>query len=157
MMPGNFLKTLFVIILLFPVASCADEGGSRFSIADKASYSIEIADTDIKREKGLMHREEMDEDHGMLFVFPGEYVERNFWMRNTYIPLDIIFLDDQGVISYIHQNAKPLDETIISSNGPAAGVLEVNAGQSEKNNFEIGDETNFLKFVPNLNSRVDRD
>tara|TARA_B100001179_G_scaffold224808_1_gene203955 strand:- start:398 stop:868 length:471 start_codon:yes stop_codon:yes gene_type:complete len=156
-MPRNILKAVFITLLLFPVASCADENIDRFSIADKAEFTVEIADTEIEREKGLMHRKEMGVENGMLFIFPDEYVERNFWMKNTYIPLDMIFLNDRGVITHIHRNALPLDETVISSNGPAAGVLEVNAGQSDTNNFEVGDQTNFLKFVSNVNSRVDRD
>ena len=155
-MPRNILKAVFIAILLFPVASCADEDLNRFSIADKATYIVEIADTEPERAKGLMHRKSLDQDKGMLFVFPGEYMSRGFWMKDTLIPLDLIFMDDQGRISHIHTNARPLDETVIPSNGPTAGVLEVNAGEAENKGFAIGDETNFLDFSPKYKSGLDR-
>ena len=74
----------------------------------------------------------------MLFLFP-RVAERNFWMKNTYIPLDIIFLNGENVIHHIHENAVPHDITQIPSNGPVLNVLEVNAGITAKLGIKAGD------------------
>lgn len=93
------------------------------------SIELEVADTEYKWEYGLMFRWQMNRGDGMIFVFPDEQV-RNFWMKNTYIPLDMIFVDAQGRIVSIAPWAKPLDETPISSIYPAKYVIEVSSGWS---------------------------
>lgn len=100
---------------------------------------IEIADDDYQRETGLMYRQKLEDTHGMLFIFENEE-ERGFYMKNTQIPLDLIFLDaDQEVVS-IAPDAKPGSLETIPSGVPAQYVLEVNAGLSEKWNLEVGDK-----------------
>ncbi len=108
--------------------------------ADGARHVIhaEIAITDEQRAEGLMFRTEMAEDHGMLFVFP-TMRPLGFWMRNTLISLDMIFIKDDGVIHHIHPNAKPQDETIIMSQGPVSRVLELNGGAAERMGLKAGD------------------
>lgn len=108
--------------------------------ADGAKHVIyaEIARTDEERAQGLMFRTEMAEDHGMLFVFPAMR-PLGFWMRNTLIPLDMIFIKDDGVIHHIHPNARPQDETIIPSQGPVSRVLELNGGVAERMGLKAGD------------------
>ena len=108
--------------------------------ADGAKHVLhaEIADTDETRRDGLMFRTEMAEDHGMLFVFP-EARPLGFWMRNTLIPLDMIFIRDDGTIHHIHQNARPQDETIVPSQGPVSRVLELNGGAAERMGLKEGD------------------
>jgi uncharacterized membrane protein (UPF0127 family) len=103
-------------------------------------FSVEIADTPDKLQLGLMFRESMPEDHGMLFIFSGETM-RGFWMKNTKIPLDIIYFDkDLKLVSV--SNAKPCRTRQCPnypSTGPAMYVLELNAGLAEKLELEPGD------------------
>lgn len=105
---------------------------------------IEIADTEFDRETGLMYRNAMKNDRGMLFVFQDE-APRYFYMKNTEIPLDIIYLDaDQKIVS-IQKNAEPFNEASLPSEGPAKFVLEVNAGLSDTWNLSKGDSIAFKK------------
>jgi len=106
--------------------------------------SIEIADDDYQTETGLMYRKSMQDTQGMLFIFP-DFQYRNFYMRNTEIPLDIIYIDENKAIVSIKKNAKPFDETSLPSEGPAKYVLEINAGLSTEWNLEKGDKIQFTK------------
>lgn len=99
---------------------------------------LEIADDDYQRETGLMYRESMEEDQGMLFIFENEE-PRGFYMKNTNIPLDLIFLDSKNKIVSISKNAKPKSMETIPSEVPAQYVLEVNAGLADEWNLSIGD------------------
>ncbi|MCI5059520.1 MAG: DUF192 domain-containing protein, partial [Alphaproteobacteria bacterium] len=89
--------------------------------------------------KGLMHRTELPENAGMLFWFGGREQERRFWMKNTLIPLDMLFIKANGTIHHIHENAVPHDLTGISSKGPVAAVLEINGGLSQTWVLAAGD------------------
>lgn len=99
---------------------------------------LEIADDDFQRETGLMYRESMEDDEGMLFIFENEEL-RGFYMKNTHIPLDLIFLNSQNKIVSITRNAKPQSLETIPSEVPAQYVLEINAGLSEEWNLAVGD------------------
>ena len=101
-------------------------------------FKVEIADTDVERAKGLMYRESLPRDRGMLFQFD-EMAERSFWMKNTYIPLDIIYIASDGKIVSIARNTTPFSESPIPSFGPANGVLEINGGQAAELGIEPGD------------------
>ena len=105
----------------------------------KHAFTVEMARTNAEREKGLMNRHSMAEASGMLFDFGGDEMLL-FWMKDTYIPLDMVFIDHAGRVVSIKRDAKPLDETTISSQVPAAGVLEVNAGVADKIGLKVGDE-----------------
>ena len=96
----------------------------------------EIARTDAERARGLMEREELPEGRGMLFVF-SDVAIRSFWMQNTYIPLDIAFMDSEGVIVDI-QPMEPLDETFTSSAAPAMFALEVPQGWFAGKGIAVG-------------------
>jgi len=109
------------------------------------SLDIEIADNDYERETGLMHRKSMEEKKGMLF-FSKRLEPQSFYMKNTLIPLDIIYIDDQYKIVSFQKNAKPLDETSLRSEKPAQYVLEINAGLSDKWNLKVGDSISFKKI-----------
>jgi uncharacterized protein len=87
---------------------------------------VELARSAQERQTGLMNREKMDRDRGMLFIFPGE-APRSFWMKNTLIPLSIAFLDRDGNILNI-EDMEPLDLSPVPSDGPAMYALEVNQG-----------------------------
>jgi uncharacterized membrane protein (UPF0127 family) len=102
------------------------------------SIDIEIADDDTKREVGMMGRPVMEEHQGMLFIFEEEY-NGSFWMRNTILSLDIIFINQQGVIITIHKSTKPFSDDTYSTTGPAWFVLEVNAGFTDKFGIKEGD------------------
>ncbi|WCO02424.1 DUF192 domain-containing protein [Psychroserpens ponticola] len=107
-----------------------------------ASLNIEIADDDYSTQTGLMYRKSMEDNQAMLFIFPdSDY--RSFYMKNTKIPLDIIYISEDKRIVSIQKNAKPMDETSLPSEAPATYVLEVNAGLSDTWNLEKGDTIEF--------------
>lgn len=105
---------------------------------------IEIAESDYEIETGLMYREKMDTNQAMLFIFP-DVAFHSFYMKNTLIPLDIIFIDEGLNIVNIRENASPLDESGIPSGLPVQYVLEVNAGLSETWGIQLGDRVVFSK------------
>src|SRR5687768_10309670 len=102
------------------------------------SFSVEIVDNDADRAKGLMHRRSLPEGTGMLFDFHREQ-DVSFWMQNTYIPLDMIFIRADGRIHRIAENTVPLSLEQVPSRGPVRGVLEVIAGTSRKLGIAPGD------------------
>ena len=101
-------------------------------------FAVEIAVTNEERAKGLMYRKELPEGRGMLFDFTPDQ-EVSMWMQNTYVSLDMIFIQGDGRILRIAENTKPLSEAIISSNGRVRGVLEVVAGTAKKFGIAPGD------------------
>lgn len=103
---------------------------------------VEIVQSDEERMRGLMHREQLGENEGMLFVFEEAQIQ-SFWMRNTFIPLDIAFIDANGKIIDV-QRMEPLDETkSYFSPAPVPYVLEVNAGWFERNGVTVGEIVKF--------------
>ena len=105
--------------------------------AKKIEWVIELASDNESRSKGLMFRKEMLAQHGMLFRFEATRPV-SMWMKNTFIPLDMVFMNQQGKVTHIHLGAVPHSLDIISSNGPAKFVLEMNAGEAIKNNLSVG-------------------
>lgn len=103
---------------------------------------VEIADAAAERERGLMYRESLPEDQGMLFVYASEQV-RSFWMRNTLIPLDIAFIDSDGVIVDIQRMEQTQSEELTTSRYPAMYALEMNLGWFETNGVAVGDRLEF--------------
>lgn len=108
-------------------------------------YHIEIARTVEEKNKGLMFRGAMDSDNGMIFFFPDEQ-PRKFWMRNTLIPLDMVFISSDMEVVDIIQLAQPHDENIRSSTEPAKYVLEINGGQAIEHDIKIGQKIIFNDF-----------
>jgi uncharacterized membrane protein (UPF0127 family) len=108
------------------------------SSAVKNRFFIEIAETSLQRAQGLQYRKTMAPDHGMLFNFK-KPVPVSMWMKNTYIPLDILFISEQGRIISIAHNTVPLSFTHINSVGPVKGVLELSAGTSNRLKIKVGD------------------
>ncbi len=111
-----------------------------------AAIDIEIADDEMSQKQGLMWRRSMEDNQGMLFIMAAQE-EQAFWMRNTYIPLDIIYVNDQMEIVRIRANTKPQSLSQITSDAPALYVVEVNAGFAEKQNIKQGDKIAFQKLV----------
>ncbi len=109
-------------------------------------FMVEWQQTEAEREHGLMDRKTMARDHGMLFDFRPRAVPVAFWMKDTYLPLDMIFIGaDARVVSIAH-DAKPMDETVIPSNAPTLGVLEVDAGVANAIDLKVGDKVEHAMF-----------
>lgn len=109
----------------------------------KTKIDLEIADNEYERELGLMNRNVMKENEGMLFIFPIQR-QQSFWMRNTLISLDMIFVNDQKKIVTIHKNTKILSDNSYPSSEPARYVVEVLAGFTDKNNIQVGDKIDWM-------------
>ena len=125
--------------LLLTVAALADD--TQLSITTAAGehrFTVEVVDTPSERAKGLMFRQQLGPDAGMLFDFE-ESRPVSFWMQNTLIPLDMLFIRSDGTIANIHVNARPLDPTSIPSDGPVEFVLEIPGGRSAELGIEAGD------------------
>ena len=105
----------------------------------QAQFSIEVADDAAERAQGLMHREAMARNAGMLFIYDAPQSVA-FWMRNTLIALDMLFIDATGLVTAIHENAIPLDETAIPGGTAVQFVLEVNAGMTALLGIDVGTE-----------------
>ena len=107
------------------------------------TLQIEVANDDPTRERGLMFRKSMPQDHGMLFIFPDE-APRSFWMKNTYLPLDLVFISSKHqVVGVVHQ-AEPMTTTPRYVPAPAQYVLEINAGLAKR--FGVDTDTS-VTFV----------
>ena len=111
-------------------------------------FTVEIADDLFERQQGLMHRKSMAFSNGMLFIYEKPQT-LNFWMRNTLIPLDILFIDAQGVVQNIHHMAKPLDETSIPGGDDLLSVLEINGGLAKRLGITEGSEVRHPAFAGN--------
>jgi uncharacterized membrane protein (UPF0127 family) len=141
----------FVIFLAASVGVRA-QGGELDSLeivtsSGRHAFQVEIANNDASRERGLMDRRYMAPDHGMLFEFERDEQEA-FWMKNTYIPLDMIFIAPSGVVTHIAANAEPLSERVIPSGGPSIAVLELNGGMAASIGLKVGDKVRHPFFKP---------
>jgi uncharacterized protein len=142
------------MIVAAAVALCALAAGARaasvqpLEIVTKNGvqvFSVEMATTEQEKETGLMYRKELPDGKGMLFDFSPEQ-QVSMWMKNTYIPLDMIFIGADGRILRIAENTEPLSTRIIPSGGPAKGVLEVIAGTAKKYGIAPGDRVGHPLF-----------
>jgi len=138
-------KAVLLIILVLMVTSyfvftSGSQGATARLITATGEHAIEVelADTPQTRETGLMNRSEMAADHGMLFDFKDTRPVA-MWMKNTLIPLDMLFLDERGRVVNVAVNAKPLSLDIIPSAGPVRYVLEINGGAAARYGAKAGD------------------
>jgi len=106
------------------------------------SLTVEVADTTAKRAQGLMNRQSMDQDRGMLFYFDTEIIH-SFWMKDTYISLDIIFINSSKTIVHIEESTTPLSLDSIVPSASSLYVLEVNSGYVQTNEVNVGDTLTF--------------
>ncbi len=155
MIRRGILAVLSAVTLL---AACAGAGTPRdaqgnplealtiITASGEHRFMVEIADDDAERQRGLMFRDPLADDRGMLFQFP-DVAERGFWMHNTPSPLDIIYIDPRGRIVSIAKNATPQSDAVIPSNGPASGVLELRAGRAEEIGAKAGDKVRHPFFA----------
>lgn len=135
------LTFLFAVVLSAgsALAECSETRADLRGDWGSARFTVEVADDASERAVGLMHRETMAASAGMLFVY--QRPQRvSFWMRNTLIPLDMIFLDETGTVTRIHENAKPLDETGIPGGDGVQFVLEINGGLAGRLGISVGSE-----------------
>ena len=110
------------------------------------TYNTEIAKSNEQLEYGLMYRKSLLENEGMLFLFDREQII-NMWMKNTPIPLDMLFIDNTGKIVHIAHNTTPNSLTVINSGDkPALAVLEIGGGIAKKHNINIGDNVDYKAF-----------
>jgi uncharacterized membrane protein (UPF0127 family) len=141
-------KTVCLLLVLQLLAGCDDRPATTgpqpqsglpvvsMKIGSR-DFTLEVADTDQTREIGLMYRDSMADDRGMIFVFPDEEV-RQFYMANTHIPLDIAFADAGGTVVSV-KSMLPLDLRITSSDQPAKYAIEMNAGAAAAIGLKVGD------------------
>lgn len=142
------MRVLAVLLLLLAMAAApvrADQGlltkiePLTIATADDAvMFTVEIADTDATRARGLMFRQRLPEDRGMLFDF-GQPRPAAMWMKNTYIPLDMLFIRSDGTIAYIAANTVPHSLDIVGISEPVLAVLELAGGVASKHGIRAGD------------------
>ena len=152
------IAVLFVAVILFLVISNViknktedpdyifkKQGELTFLTQDKqvkSKIDVQFADNEFDRELGLMYRKKMEENQGMLFIFPQESIQ-TFWMRNTFISLDMIFINSDKKIVTIRRNTTRLSDNTYASTEPAQYVLEVVAGFCNKFNIQVGDKVSW--------------
>lgn len=148
----QYILTFSLLLFSFALSACWEksevtvpvgEGVNSLQITTDAGktydFYVELALTKAEQAKGLMYRTTLAKNAGMLFYFGAEKPV-SFWMKNTLIPLDIIYIKLDGTIHHIHENAIPKDETPLPSNGNVGAVLEINGGLSKKLGIKPGDK-----------------
>ena len=151
------VRLFFVFIAMLAFSVCGDDRPAtvlptreihvtRADGTRREKLIVEIAATPAQRQQGLMLRQSMPEDAGMLFLFPSVGTI-GFWMKDTYIPLTIAYLADDGTILET-RNGKPLDTTILTPAGPYQHVLEVNQGWFNRHGFTIGSKVELPVDLP---------
>lgn len=135
------LRAVLVFLLSAKLASASCETGRADLRGDwgQVRFSVEVADSASERSQGLMNRPSLPRSAGMLFVYERPQTV-SFWMRNTLIPLDMIFMDANGVVKRVHENAIPLDETGIMGGSDIQFVLEINGGLARRLGIVPGSE-----------------
>ncbi len=135
-----YFEILILVALIFVLIFSLHIKSNSVCIDGKC-FSVQLAKTQKEQESGLMYRNQLSQDKGMLFIFknPGIYT---FWMKNTLISLDILWIDINNKIIYISKKTPPCTTSICNTYGPSENtkyVLEINGGISDKENFKVGD------------------
>lgn len=130
---------ILVILCWFGVANSDYQNSQVIFLSPQKSHSfrVEVVEDEVSRAQGLMYRRELPKDAGMLFVFEQEK-DLSFWMKNTYIPLDIIFINNELNIVKIHRMTKPFSEESLPSEKKARYVVEINGGLSDQLGIKEG-------------------
>ena len=136
------LPYLVMLVLAGALTACSGSGlrTVRCTLGD-ASLTVELAETDVQKSRGLMYRQKLGKNRGMLFPYDSQEV-RTFWMKNTYVPLSIAFIDDNKKIVHI-ADMQPRDLDSTSSIRPCQYVLEVNKGWFDEHRIDVGDPVEF--------------
>ncbi|WP_019800669.1 DUF192 domain-containing protein [Xanthomonas sacchari] len=139
------------VLLLLALSGCASAGGDHWVELGGHRYDVELAQNDATRARGLMFRDQMEADHGMLFIHDREEPQA-YWMKNTKIPLDILYFDNQRKLVAQQRDVPPCSAgdacPPYPSNAPARYVLELNAGQAEQLKLQDGTELRFGPGIP---------
>ena len=145
------ILALFLVVAIGPLSFAAQTASQQLMAFDSEpltivsakgqthKFTVELALTPAQLEYGLMYRDKMPVDHGMLFDF-GTVRPVMMWMKNTELSLDMLFLDQSGTVTHIQENAVPYSESIINSGGPVAYVIELNGGIVRKLGLAVGDK-----------------
>ncbi len=150
----RFISTIVKLAMLLALSVQAKQPAADFSYGQLSfpeqgvSINVEVANTSIQRSTGLMYREFLATDKGMLFIFEEEVILR-VWMKNTFIPLDIMFISEEGKLVSLLRNVQPCSQppcAIYNSHKPAKYMLEVNAGFVGKKNISVGHNIRFRLF-----------
>jgi uncharacterized protein len=144
------IATWIVIALMPALAACDASPQVAIVSTDhqtRGMVKVEVADKPDTRELGLMYRGHLDHDAGMIFVFP-EPATAQFWMKNTKIPLDMLFADSNGKVLGIVANAQPYSEALLGGFAGTLYVLEVNGGYAATHHVAVGDTMEFRGFDP---------
>jgi len=151
-MIGRFFSAIVVVLALSAPAAQAQQLQTfeRDHLAvetagGKQKFDVELAVTEAQQRQGLMYRQRLPADAGMLFLYPAAR-EVTFWMKNTVIPLDMLFIGDDGRILHIAERAIPGSTATIASMQPARAVLEVNGGTAARLKIQVGDRVLYRTF-----------
>ncbi len=138
------MKIYLIFLLLLILNGCTFNNQIKLACFGENCLKVEIADTDIERETGLMNRNSLDRDRGMLFVFEKEDIY-GFWMKDTLISLDMIWITENNEVVFIKENAKPCNENceIFIPDKNAKYVLEINSGIAKELDIKEGDKVSF--------------
>lgn len=147
---GAFLFSALLVLSCAIPASAAEGPLSPLTIQTKKGpvhFEVEVAKTAEERQVGLMYRRTMAEDHGMLFDFGGD-TDVSMWMKNTYIPLDMVFVRSDGTVHRVEHDTTPFSEAIIQAGAPVRYVIELGAGVAAKRGIERGDKVEHAILKP---------
>ena len=134
-----------IVLVAAPVCAAALQSLSVVSEKGTFPYKVELANDDASREKGLMFRKQMPKDHGMLFVFAKNQVAY-MWMKNTFIPLDMVFIDARGRIAAIFERTVPHSLKTVAHPRPVKAVLELRGGEAARRGLKVGDRVDHPAF-----------
>jgi uncharacterized membrane protein (UPF0127 family) len=148
---ARLIIVAWIAIALLPALAACDPTPQVAIVSSdssqRAAVKVEIANTPDAREIGLMYRNHLDDNAGMIFIFPSPNTAQ-FWMKNTVIPLDMLFADANGKVLGVVANAQPYSEALLGGFSGTVYVLEVNAGYAAKHHVVAGDRLEFQGFNP---------
>ena len=141
----KFIGVIIVLIIVVALFIVFNGGENRICSEDRC-FQVELAQSPEERAQGLMFKKEVGEDKGMLFIYEEEGIYK-FWMKNTLIPLDIIWLNSEGEVIFISNNTQPCEEDLCPTYGTNLNskyVLEINAGKAAESNIVVGSKLDIL-------------
>jgi len=143
-LPVRFLRLIAFLALIARPAVAAEQSDLVVETAEGRAhaFTVEVVTTPQEMALGLMFRTQLAPDAGMLFIYPSPR-ETSFWMQNTYLPLDMLFIGEDGVIHHIAKRTVPMSTTPVPSNGPVRAVLEVNGGTTDRLGIATGDRVSW--------------
>ena len=145
------MRLTLIIIAVFLLSAFSCEKGAAFAASEKLEsliirvdgaeikFNVEVARTPSQQEAGLMFRRSLPKDQGMLFIYPYQSIVK-MWMKNTFIPLDMVFINSKGIVKKIVERTEPLSLNVISSEETVIAVLELNGGTSSRIGLKRGDQ-----------------